>query len=168
PGEPGCRLENVACWGRVYHAPGKIGGYGRQVRHGEVSYLTGSPFQRIGIDGRNPIKTAVGAQGGLHPNAIAQITLPGHWLHVRGEIPIPTWPHCPKAVANAGRGAPPICNQVHREPYSGSDGRIWMYTRGTGLNAFDYINGLAGRSLMNALDQEMRKSFRNKGGFCPF
>jgi hypothetical protein len=42
-----------------------------------------------------------------------------------------------------------------------------MYTRDTGSNAFDFINNLLGRSLMDALDQEMRESFRNKGGRCP-
>jgi len=42
-----------------------------------------------------------------------------------------------------------------------------MYTRGTGFNAFDSINEKLGRGLMDALDQEMRESFRNKGGFCP-
>ena len=55
----------------------------------------------------------------------------------------------------------------HREPYSGFDGRIWMYTRGTDFNAFDSINHLLGGGLMDALDQEMRESFRSKGGFCP-
>jgi hypothetical protein len=42
-----------------------------------------------------------------------------------------------------------------------------MYTRGTGFNAFDSINEKLGRGLMDALDQEMRDSFHNKGGFCP-
>jgi hypothetical protein len=42
-----------------------------------------------------------------------------------------------------------------------------MYTRGTDFNAFDSINHLLGGGLMDALDQEMRESFRNKGGFCP-
>ncbi len=63
--------------------------------------------------------------------------------------------------------APPAPPLRHRQPYSGFDGRIWMYTRGTGFNAFDYINEKLGRGLLDALDQEMRESFRNKGGFCP-
>jgi|694.fasta_scaffold151597_2 hypothetical protein len=141
---PGCFLGNIACWGRHYHAPLKINGYARSVAHGEEVMLRGG--------GSNPIKVAVGPESGLSRYAIAQITLRGHWMHGSGSG---EWPNCPRSVPQQGRGtAPEGCNQVHREPAE-EFGKVVMYTRGTGVSNVAFVNDLAGRALMRALDRQM-------------
>jgi hypothetical protein len=70
-----CTLENIGCWGRHYYAPDKQGGYDEPAQNGDEPVLT----DPLGFD--DPIKVGVGTAAGLPPNAVAQITLPGHVFH---------------------------------------------------------------------------------------
>jgi len=167
---PWCTLVNIACWGRYFYAPNKQGGYddpetyASPVAHEDVSELDPYVFDFLG----GPVQTAVGtgAKGGLPENAIANITMPGHFLH---NPDMQQWPICPKAVSEQGRGDPPTdCNQVYREPFLDDDGNIYMYTRGTGTNKFDYLNERLGPALFQRLDEAMMKRIgEDEDGLCP-
>jgi hypothetical protein len=154
-----CTLANIACWNRHYHAPDKRGGYAEPAANGDEAVLDGP----LGTD--QPIKVGVGTAAGLPPNATGNITLPGHILH---SSELGQWGTCPKTVPNQGNGTPPAaCNQVYREPYV-KDGKVWMRTRGSGENSFDWVNQWLGPGMFKELDQEMKAAILNKSNrLCP-
>ena len=176
-GEPGCTIDNMACWVRHYHAPGKRGGYSRPVANGEESSLhplrdsneaPGYVFPGVGgpVDLGDPIITGVGTAAGLPPHAVGNVTLPSHVFHnyFGGQ----TWPQCPKPVPLDGLGAAPMgCNQTYRLPVE-VNGTIVVRSRGTGENAFDWINQVVGKSIFEGFDREMIEKMRRTPGMkCP-
>ncbi len=158
-----CKIENIACWGRRYHAPNKYTGYGKPVKHGETAILT---YEQLGfIPTYNPIRVATGPEFGLSEHAVAQITQHGHSLHNEdmgewgdGEF------GCPKPVEVAPIDTPETertvspahCNQVYRVPYE-HNGKIYMHTRGTGNSGpgLDNITQNRAPGLFGGLDGEM-------------
>ena len=152
-------MENIGCWGRIYHAPDKIGGYGNAAQNGQTYYLEGPPGWL------NPIKVGVGSTQGLPPNAIGNITQYGHMFH---NSQMADWPTCPQVVPQQGRGNPPAaCNQVYREPYL-ENGEIRMYTRGTGENNADWLNEWQGPRVFKRLDDMMKEAIGNTTNqICP-
>ena len=162
-------MDNVACWVRHYHAPGKRGGYSRPVASGEESSLhplrdsneaPGHVFPGVGgpVDLGDPIITGVGTAAGLPPHAVGNVTLFGHMLHnyFGGQ----TWPQCPKPVPLYGLGAAPTgCNQVYRLPVE-VNGTIVVRSRGTGENMADALNNRLGPVLFDLLDANMIKHMR--------
>lgn len=173
-GEPGCTLENVACWMRHYHAPGKMGGYDKPAEDGK-DYLLTNPLSDLKSE---PIRTRVGPTAGPNgepglPNfAVANITLPGHTLHpgfmAAGRPQLPPDAACPKPVSDAGQGPAPMgCNQIYRLPVP-QNGKIFARTRGTGENDFDYLNQILGPGLFGDLDKAMLARMRTTPGMkCP-
>lgn len=155
-----CTLANIACWARHYHAPRDDGDFSEPAEHGDIVDLEGyiSP---------NPIRVGVGAAAGLPPNAIGNVTQPGHILH---DIDGPGWPTCPKPVPNQGDGTPPgysECSQVYREPDIES-GQVIMRTRGTGDNPFGGPNQWEGPDIFKDLDEAMKQAILNTPGrMCP-
>lgn len=156
--ESWCTLDNIACWGRIYHAPDKLGGYGSPVQNGDTSTL------RVGGKD-NPIRTGVGNAAGLPARAIGNITQPGHVLHNpnAGE-----WGVCPKTVPQQGRGpAPQDCNQTYREPFI-RDGMVWMKTRGSGYNPAKGLNEIKGPRMFRTLDEDMKRAIlADPDRICP-
>ena len=162
--ETGCNLDNIACWLRHYHAPGKSS-YGSAVSHGDkVSLDLGWPFQN------EPIRVAVGPNHGLSENAIAQIPLEGHPLY---NDETGAWGSgtnsCPKpANKTAGQARPDHCNQVYREVYEKGE-NIHVATRGTGNNGSilqDTASQLYGRGTFDDLDEDMIEAFKTRT-WCP-
>jgi hypothetical protein len=159
-----CTLENIACWGRHYHALGKVGEegedpYAEPVENGEVVPLDLGPT----VD---PIRVGVGEAAGLPEHAVAQITQPDHIFH---NHDMGQWETCPQTVPDQGRGTPPqICNQVYREPYVGTDGDIHMSTRGSGWHYWPVTNQVLGPLIFEALDEDMIEAIQNDPDhLCP-
>lgn len=155
-----CTLENIACWGRHYHAPNKQEGYAEPVGNGCTSTL-GTVFT-----GDDPIITGVGTAAGLPEHAIGNITLEDHIFHnpASGQ-----WQTCPQTVPQQGAGTPPqICNQVYREPYTGTDGNIHMRTRGSGWNYWPVMNRVMGPRVFKENDEDMIEAIANDpDNLCP-
>ena len=178
-GEPGCTLENVACWVRHYHAPGKIGGYQKPVSNGETSWLAPNRDNAESVGGvypgvpgpalpllADPIRTGVGPDAGLPQHAVGNVTLPGHVFH--NYVGGLTWPQCPQRIDQDGLGGAPYgCNQVYRLPVI-QGGQLLVRTRGTGENAADWLNTILGPTVMQQLDRQMLDHMRRTPGMkCP-
>ncbi len=158
--ETGCKLDNIACWLRHYHAPGKDS-YDSPANHGEqVSLDLGWPFNR------EPVQVAVGPKFGLSKNAIAQIPLEGHPMHndETGEWG-PGADGCPKpADKTEGEDRPDHCNQVYREVYE-KGGNIHVATRGTGNSGIADIFGInqsRAPDVFEDLDEDMIGAFESR------
>lgn len=166
-GTPGCTVENVACWIRHFHAPMKVGGYGKPAEDGKT-YDLGSP---VPLAGTEPIRTRVGptrlpnGQPGLPDHSVANITLPGHSLHPgnwfwSGRAASAPDANCPRAPGNDGNGpAPAGCNQIYRLPVP-IGGSIFSRTRGTGENDADALNQRFGPWVFEDLDESMIAAMR--------
>ncbi|MEM7098169.1 MAG: hypothetical protein AAF541_07920 [Pseudomonadota bacterium] len=155
-----CTLANIACWGRHFHAPRDDEDYSQPAEHGDDVDLEG-------IVTPNPIRVGVGADAGLPPNAIGNVTRPGHIFH---DVDGPGWPTCPQTVTDQGAGTPPpvdTCSQVYREPDQVGN-QILMRTRGTGDNPFGVINQIFGPGVFEELDELMKQAILESGdGICP-
>ena len=169
-----CTIENIACWGRYYHAPGK------DVDRDRVSDATDYrcpivneqevPLWTFGLTGHDSIKVAVGTAGGLPANAVGQITLGDHVFNNPNSGGFGTGANeCPKPVSENGLGndPPQHCNQVYRIPEQRGS-KIFMNTRGTGEHGWDWINEIAGPGMFEGLDQVMRNAIKQDANrICP-
>ena len=165
-----CTLANIACWGRHYPAPYlDESDHQKAVKNDAESKLgncliIGGEKSCVSWMGPNPIKTAVGTEGGLPENAIANTTLPGHLFHDPNNPKV-----CPKKL-NEGdwKTSPPNkCSQVYREPHL-QDGKITMRTRGYGSGANAEINQAQGPLIFADLDQSMVEAMNSKSDkLCP-
>ena len=166
-----CTLDNIACWGRHYPAPHEDESdhekpitNGAESEQGNCMIILSEEHCVEGFE-PNPIRTAVGSEGGLPKHAIANTTLPGHWFDDENNPE-----GCPKKLNNDKdwkTGTPNGCSQVYREPHL-EDGKIAMRTRGYGKGDLAPINDQQGPLIFGKLDEQMKGAMKEAPDhLCP-